>query len=338
MKKFCLNYVYKFNHRECFNATSKARLDVSRTFNEMGILPFNISLSYIDVKFLRRISQIAIAFFPFLWNLHKLQKGDIIYIQYPEEENFMWLISKGLKLRGAKIVYLIHDAESARGKRSSEKETTLFNMADTLYVHTEAMQNLLREKGIEVPMKIIHVFDYYTTDSYRQIGMELKRIVIFAGNLEKASFIKELSRLEKDTALKFNLYGLKPSFDLGDMYRGAFAPEETSAIEGGWGLVWDGDSIETCSGVLGHYLRYNSSHKLSLYLAAGIPVIVWEQSALASWVKKNNVGITVQSLVEVEKYINAISDNVYANMIDSVRYISSKLRNGEFLKSLIMND
>ena len=50
-------------------------------------------------------------------------------------------------------------------------------------------------------------------------------------------------------------------------YKGKFSPENISFIEGNWGLVWDGDQLETCHGKLGEYLRINSSHKISLYIA-----------------------------------------------------------------------
>ena len=41
------------------------------------------------------------------------------------------------------------------------------------------------------------------------------------------------------------------------------------------------------------------SHKLSLYLAVGLPVIIWEKAAEAEFVLKENVGVTVKSLYEL---------------------------------------
>ena len=42
-------------------------------------------------------------------------------------------------------------------------------------------------------------------------------------------------------------------------YFGSFLPDELPvALEGGFGLVWDGDSAETCSGVFGEYLRFTT--------------------------------------------------------------------------------
>ena len=57
-------------------------------------------------------------------------------------------------------------------------------------------------------------------------------------------------------------------------------------MEGNWGLVWDGNSIDTCSGNFGEYLRLNAPFKFSLYLAAKRPVVVWRESAMAEYVRK----------------------------------------------------
>ena len=115
-------------------------------------------------------------------------------------------------------------------------------------------------------------------------------------------------------------------------YAGVFKPEETGCISGGWGLVWDGDSIDSCTGDLGEYLRYNTSHKTSLYLSAGIPVIVWEQSSLAGWVKEQNIGITVKSLHDISSAISGLSNADYAHIINNVRAIAVRLRRGYFMK------
>ena len=60
---------------------------------------------------------------------------------------------------------------------------------------------------------------------------------------------------------------------------------------GSFGLVWDGMSSETCKGSFGEYLRINNPHKTSLYLASGIPVIIWSKAALAEFIEKNKCGI-----------------------------------------------
>ena len=79
--------------------------------------------------------------------------------------------------------------------------------------------------------------------------------MIVAGNLaqEKAGY---LYALPAEPA--YNLYGV--GFDESralenELTLAPSSPDELpAALEGGFGLVWDGDSAETCSGVFGEYL------------------------------------------------------------------------------------
>ena len=106
-------------------------------------------------------------------------------------------------------------------------------------------------------------------------------------------------------------------------------------IDGSWGLVWDGDSIDTCSGLLGKYLRYNAPHKCSLYIAAHLPLIVWEESAMAPFVRENGIGICVKSIGEIKDRISKISDDEYTEMQRKLEILSKRLDSGEQMKSAI---
>ena len=116
---------------------------------------------------------------------------------------------------------------------------------------------------------------------------------------------------------------------------GAFKPNNTSAVNAGWGLLWDGNQIETCNGPLGEYLKINSSHKISLYLACGLPVIVWKESSLATWLSQQGVCITISSLNEIEESIKNITDKEYLEMARQAKRLGTKLRNGGMLKELL---
>lgn len=115
-----------------------------------------------------------------------------------------------------------------------------------------------------------------------------------------------------------------------------FAPEElVGKLDGQFGLVWDGDSIETCSGAYGAYLRYNSPHKASLYLAAGLPLIVWKESALASYVKEKGVGLCIGSLSGLGSILGRLTEDEYAGMLDNVARERKKIVHGEYLASAL---
>ena len=120
------------------------------------------------------------------------------------------------------------------------------------------------------------------------------------------------------------------------IYKGSFKPDEVPGVlEGSFGLVWDGNTASTCGGNTGEYLRYNNPHKTSLYLASGIPVIVWSEAAMSGFVSENHVGIAVGSLYEIEEKVNAISDADYKEMKDNAIAVSAKLRSGYYFETAI---
>jgi len=112
-------------------------------------------------------------------------------------------------------------------------------------------------------------------------------------------------------------------------YKGVFKPDMIGHLEGSWGLVWDGDSTETCSGTWGSYLKIIAPHKFSLYVLAGLPLIVWKDSAMAKLVEMKNLGITVTSLSEISARISAVSDNDYKEYCANILKFQPVLLKGE---------
>lgn len=109
----------------------------------------------------------------------------------------------------------------------------------------------------------------------------------------------------------------------------------TGIIQGQFGLVWDGDSIETCSGNTGNYLRYNNPHKTSLYLAAGIPVLIWKEAAIAKFVQEHNAGILIDNLQEIEEVFNSTTQEKLEEMQRNAKEVGLKLRDGYYFKRAI---
>lgn len=137
---------------------------------------------------------------------------------------------------------------------------------------------------------------------------------------------------------KFNLYG--PNFNLEKSkninYHGVVSPEQLpNLLNSGFGLVWDGESIESCSGIFGNYLKYNNPHKLSLYLASGLPVIIWDKSAEAKFVNKNKVGITISSLRDIAEILNNFDEDRYIRLANNVKKISFNLTNGKYMSTAL---
>lgn len=75
----------------------------------------------------------------------------------------------------------------------------------------------------------------------------------------------------------------------------------------------------------------NSPHKLSLYILAGIPLVVPAMSASAILVKQYGIGCTINSLSDLEELISNISDQKYQVMVENTRKLASQLSRGQFL-------
>ncbi|MBO9571455.1 MAG: hypothetical protein J7497_04510, partial [Chitinophagaceae bacterium] len=117
---------------------------------------------------------------------------------------------------------------------------------------------------------------------------------------------------------------------------GVFSPDQPDLNENyHFGLVWEGKSLDACTGDLGEYMRYNNPHKFSLYLALGLPVIVWKDAAIAEFVKKHNIGFAISGFDDLENLISNISNEQYSEYVKNVEGVSDKIRKGYYLDKAI---
>lgn len=237
------------------------------------------------------------------------------------------------------IICVVHDIEILRRNVRDdyiEQYNMLQTLADIWIVHNTKMKEFLVSKGFpEDKIVSLEIFDYLIGDS-----PEVKKDsgVIVAGNLDigKSEYIYHLNEIGN---VKFNLFGANYSdndhYD-NISYFGTFLPDELiKNLQGKYGLVWDGNSLDTCSGLTGEYLKINNPHKLSLYLAIGLPVIIWDEAAEADFVLKEHVGITVKSLYELSDKLSKVSDCDYENMKYNAQIVGARLRNGEYMTKAI---
>lgn len=119
-------------------------------------------------------------------------------------------------------------------------------------------------------------------------------------------------------------------------YGGAFQADDLiDHMSGSYGLLWDGPSPDTCTGPYGSYMRVNTPHRISLFLACGIPVIVWDQSAMAPLVLEEGLGFAVSSLDEIPAKRKEISDEQYDEMAKKAWLTGARLRRGENTASIL---
>lgn len=316
------------------NAGNKARNDVEEIVKREGYQPLLLTVEdwyqMGTVKAQRHKAKALSKAFA------QLKFGDQLLIQFPmlHHSFFTTRLVRKIQRRGVQVYFIIHDLEALRYAnldtvplkhkiRVHLQESSLLKVADGVIAHNPIMKSVLVEKGIpEHKLVSLEIFDYLIPNYQEKDGLSKGQPIIVAGNLaqEKAGYLYQLPARPA-----YNLYGV--GFDesralANETYFGSFLPDELpAALEGGFGLVWDGDSAETCSGVFGEYLRYNNSHKASLYLAAGFPLVVWKQSALSHFVLENGCGIAVESLHDLSQAIEQLDDKDYQDLVEKTKYI-----------------
>ena len=330
------------------NAGNKARNDVEEIVKREGYQPLLLTVEdwyqMGTVKAQRhKAKALAQAF-------SQLKSGDQLLIQFPmlHHSFFTTRLVRKIQRRGVQVYFIIHDLEALRYAnldtvplkhkiRVHLQESSLLKVADGVIAHNPIMKSVLVEKGLpEHKLVSLEIFDYLIPNYQEKDGLSKDQPIIVAGNLaqEKAGYLYQLPARPA-----YNLYGV--GFDESralenEAYFGSFLPDELpAALEGGFGLVWDGDSAETCSGVFGEYLRYNNSHKASLYLASGFPLVVWKQSALSHFVLEKNCGVAVESLHDLKNTIENLSDADYQELVANAKNIGKKIRDGFYLTSAL---
>ncbi len=344
MKLYCVSEK-QFDENMSFAAGIKARDDAEKIMEMNGAEVLEIKEFYkikknLFEKFWLHVKNVRI------WKklITSVENDGAIFLQAPLIYHTIFIknIIKKLKKKNVKTMLLIHDLETLRlvcrddvgnFKKTMYRleEGNLLKTCDNIIAHNPSMVEQLVKAGVNREKIVsLGIFDYLLDDSHELPTPEYGEPIIIAGNLRPHKAAYAYSLPDKSA---YNLYGLDYT-GKGDNihYFGAFPSDELPFVmHGSFGLVWDGESVETCSGAYGQYLKINNPHKTSLYLACGIPVIIWSQAALAPFILENNVGIVVDSLNDIPE----VSPEDYAVMRDNAMKIGAKLRRGEMLKAAV---
>lgn len=324
MKYFLKETYVKANH-----AGPKARMDAEKIMLDNGYQEYYLPYGQKNID---------------------LNRGDVIILQFP----LLWkslkkqIRMKFLKRKNFKAYLLIHDIESLRNKKIKTfsdfkhsiiyylQNKTVLERVDGIIAHNDKMKAELVKMGINKEKIIsLEIFDYLIPNIIKDKNYDKDKILL-AGNFDirKTKYARILP--EKPD---FEIYGI--NFENNNLpnnvhYKGAFTPDELpNHLQGGFGLVWDGDSAHTCSGMYGEYLKINNPHKASLYLASNFPIIVWSQSALADFVKRNDCGIIIDSLFEIAGALENMDEERYQQFLENSRKIGEKIRQGHYLKTAL---
>ncbi len=325
-----MNCYLSKNYKDISSAGNKAKTDIERIMDSLGFRNVGLKRSFHTnpiLGFLLTLMGVLKA--PF-----GLKRGDNLVLQYPLKKYFTF-VCRMAHAKGAKVIVIIHDLGSFRRKKLTvRQEIDRLNHADYIIVHNRKMKEWLEAHGCRAHLGVLGIFDYLSDTIPDDKVAARTYSIVYAGalNRRKNTFLYEVgayfhhycfnlygSGFETDAAVgkkQFNCMGFIPSDRL------------IASVRGDFGLVWDGNSLDGCSGDFGEYLQYNNPHKTSLYIRCHLPVIIWEKAALADFVKTEGIGICVDSLKNLEKKLDSLSDEEYEAMKRRTVAVSNRLSKG----------
>jgi hypothetical protein len=317
-------------------AWSKARLDVCEILEHDGYE----ALYFPELKSPMRMA----AFFSALKK--KMRGGGHLLIEYPfDQRKRAYLLSAFKRLTGVKIYAIIHDINSLRFNSCKKSELTILKLFDGIVSHNPSMTRWLTDNDIVSKVVDLNVFDYCSgsTHAYHEKNLSYPLKLLYAGNLSpaKATYIYD-DELASVGDIQIAAYG--PNYEADRMshrmisHKGAFDPSSPE-LKGlhHFGLVWEGNSLESCEGEYGNYLRFNNPHKLSLYISLGLPVVIWEKAAMAQFVLAHNIGVTVGRLKDLEHVLKTVSNERYKTMLRNLSHLTPKVKNGHFMRTAVQS-
>ena len=342
------------NYYGLSGAGNKAKTDIECTLQQMGAVNLGLHTTFYRSK--------VVAFVLNLVGIIKMmvciRRGDVLLLQYPVKKYFSF-ICRYAHWRCARIVVVIHDLMSLHRKRVTlETEFSRLSKGDVIIASNEKMQDWLAKQGLQRPMTALGLFDYRSDavpqhDTFDKSHSTLNTplgsaallceehstnhlSLVYAGALvmRKNSYLLELAN--KAETFDLHIYGNAdglPGIEKAPhavCYPFTPADEFIRNADGDFGLVWDGDSLETCQGDFGEYLRYNSPHKVSFYLRAGLPVIIWREAAVASIIEQEGIGITIASIAELEQRLQTLTTEDLEQMRKNVALVSQRLASGHY--------
>ena len=344
MKKYqIVELIIEHNH-----AGSKAVQDVCDVAKNLGYEAKVIKTATSIDSLWGKIRRQTLFFIDWLKLYFSITPNSLVLIQNPYHHKQLirnLVLSKLKRDKKVKFISLVHDVEELRNSLYNDYYKNEFNfmlsIADSIIVHNDKMKAFFTKKGIsENKLVSLKIFDYLMDKEATSKNVIFERAISIAGNLDinKSAYIAQLGKL----GIIVHLYGPNFSHSLEQyediQYHGSFpASEIPNQLNSGFGLVWDGNSVDTCSGDFGEYLQYNNPHKLSLYLASGIPVVIWDKAAEADFVREHNLGICVSSLNELKDKLSLISEDEYHSILVNVNSISNLLVTGRYTRKAILN-
>ena len=309
------------NYKDTNSAGNKAKTDMENILISLGATNLGLQRTFYKSH--------IIAFFLNLCGIIKasllLSPNDRLVLQYPLKKYYTW-ICRIAHLRNAKVITLVHDLGSFRRRKLTiPQEIKRLSNTDYIIALNSSMKKWLEEHGCQQSIGTLDIWDYLSNQiSQSQHQKETKYRIIYAGtlNLRKNTFLVHFPQYINSFDLALygngnNLHGIDSLPHIS--YHGFIKSDELIAsVQADFGLVWDGESLDGCTGSWGEYLKYNNPHKTSLYIRCGLPIIIWKGAALAQFIEQEQIGICITSLTELDSILSMLTEDEYRILTDVI--------------------
>jgi hypothetical protein len=269
---------------------------------------------------------------------NQIRPDDIVLFPFPNkkgsEAGDLFMIKTILSF-SAKIITLAYNVDYLRypdADRASIIEA--LENSHVVISMTEKMAEQLKQDGVTTPpITTLGLFDYLL-DKTKKTPANYKKEIIFAGSPYKVPYAANWTN---KTPLK--VYSRREEFpepNNGNLsYGGYFPPEQLPfEIKDGFGLIFDADSD---TGTFAEYQTMNTPHKASLFLNAGVPILVNRRAAVANIILGLQAGIAIDSVDDIDDVIKSLSKEEYDFMAKNALMASPLIANGYFYRKAIIS-
>lgn len=319
------------NYKSTAYGGAKARVDMEDVLEDMGAVNLGMKRTFRKSKVYDYFRNLA-GVMRFMCGI---RRGDVLLVQYPVKKYYR-LMCRWSHFRGARVVSLIHDLGSFRRRRLTvDEENRKLRLSDVIIPANESTISWLKEHGCRMPMTPQVAWDYLLEkEPAPKESMEVPGpSVAFVGHLKESQngFLYKLP-----AGLDVHLYGegAPKSAPAHIRLHGFIHPEDFARKgEGKFGLIWYGPTLEhDTEGYIGEYIAYCNPHKLGLYMRAGKPVVIWRGAGAAPFVEREGIGITVESLEDIDERLAAVTLEEYDRMIRNVARVAARMARGEYFR------
>ena len=272
-----------------------------------------------------------------------IQPGDLVVVQFPmwTHLNFQSEFFDTIKgIEGVRMVALLHDVPTwmfTKGEEEYDRANDFWlnqlKKFDFLIVANAKGAHKLQEDGVHVPMIPMQLWDYYYKGPRQE--KEFKKKLYYVGG-------RDIIDSTYRAATPFYIYDRhveKKVLENGSItWLGRQPSDEiVSRLDGGFGVVMTENLIEKSNMNFVYYNQFNNPTKLSMYLAAGLPVIVSSKSYHASIVKEQGIGLVVDDLNEIDHIFSKMNAQDYYKMVDKVKAWQEAVSEGFFIKRALIS-